>query len=337
MTLHTLPPLLSLLSGPPGGHRAGDDVFGRIYTLDHPEIAPLVKVAAILDDKIAASIGTLLTPTTRRPHWGKHNPLRDRAEHITATLTNAGWLVDPGSPDDPLCDAERVAAELDIHPNTARRWMADGTVAAIAAPDAQGVPRRYSRLREVWAQRDRLAQRILLPDLAEQLGVRYHEVYNTVRRLGLVTSASTSWAMPWLRASQSARRLAGTASGDGREADLGCAAEPDLVAGADPLMCGQVHGHRVAGPVPGGAAAACGSGTHCRAFAGTAGAERGGACWRALALTPVIAARCQASLCRGCAAPARSSHAAARAANHGGRQAVISLTGMWLAAATRVR
>ncbi len=167
------------------GHRAGDDVFGRIYTLDHPEIAPLVKVAAILDDKITASIGTLLTPTTRHPHWGKHNPLRDRAEHITATLTNAGWLVDPGSPDDPLCDAERVAAELDIHPNTARRWMADGTLAAIVAPDAQGVPRRYSRLRAVWAQRDRLAQRILLPDLAEQLGVRYHEIYNTVRRLGL--------------------------------------------------------------------------------------------------------------------------------------------------------
>jgi hypothetical protein len=167
------------------GHRAGDDVFGRIYTLDHPEIAPLVKVASILDEKITASIGTLLTPTTRRPHWGTHNPLRDRAEHITASLTNAGWLVDPGSPDDPLCDAERVAAELDIHPNTARRWMADGTLPAIVAPDAQGVPRRYSRLSAVWAQRDRLAQRILLPDLAEQLGVRYHEVYNTVRRLGL--------------------------------------------------------------------------------------------------------------------------------------------------------
>ncbi|MHB1846728.1 MAG: hypothetical protein ACYCWW_18055, partial [Deltaproteobacteria bacterium] len=28
-------------------------------------------------------------------------------------------------------------------------------------------------------------RRVLLPDLAEQLGVRYHEVYNTVRRLGL--------------------------------------------------------------------------------------------------------------------------------------------------------
>ncbi|MHB1885739.1 MAG: hypothetical protein ACYCVV_12135 [Acidimicrobiales bacterium] len=167
------------------GHRAGDDVFGRIYTLDHPDVAPLIKVAAILDDKIAASIGTILTPTTRRPYWGKPNPLRERAEHITATLVAAGWVIDPGSPDDPLCGAERVAAELDIHPNTARRWMADGTLTSVVAPDAQGVPRRYSRLSAVWAQRDCLVRRVLLPDLAEQLGVRYHEVYNTVRRLGL--------------------------------------------------------------------------------------------------------------------------------------------------------
>jgi hypothetical protein len=143
------------------GPRAGDDVFGRICALEHPQIAPLVKVAANLDDQITASIGFLLTPTTRRPHWGKHSPLRQRAEHISATLTNAGWLVDPGSPDDPLCDAERVATELDIHPNTARRWMAGSTVAAIVAPDApdaQGVPRRYSRLSAVWSQRDRRAR-----------------------------------------------------------------------------------------------------------------------------------------------------------------------------------
>ena len=65
------------------GHRAGDDVFGRIYTLDHPEIAPLVKVAAILDDKITASIGTLLTPTTRQPSLGQAQSARGsrRAHH----------------------------------------------------------------------------------------------------------------------------------------------------------------------------------------------------------------------------------------------------------------
>lgn len=129
-------------------------MFGRICALEHPRSPRWSKWR----DQITASIGFLLTPTTRRSHWGKHSPLRQRAEHISATLTNAGWLVDPGSPDDPLCDAERVATELDIHPNTARRWMAGGTVAAIVAPDAQGVPRRYSRLSAVWSQRDRRAR-----------------------------------------------------------------------------------------------------------------------------------------------------------------------------------
>ena len=86
------------------GHRAGEDVFGRIYTLDHPDVAPLAKVAEIFDHNIAITIGTLMTPTVRRVHWGTANPIVARAEHIDATLGAAGWLVDPGAADDPLCD-----------------------------------------------------------------------------------------------------------------------------------------------------------------------------------------------------------------------------------------
>jgi integrase len=167
------------------GHRAGDDVYGRIYTLDHPDVAPLAKVAEILDHHIAMSIGTLMVPTIRHAQWGSANPLSARADHVDATLAAAGWLVDPGSDDDPLCDARRVAQELDIYPTTARRWMADGTIPTVAVPDAAGVSRRYARLSDVWAHRDRLAGRILLPDLAEELGIAYHEAYHALRRLGL--------------------------------------------------------------------------------------------------------------------------------------------------------
>jgi len=167
------------------GHRAGDDVFGRVYTLDHPDVAPLAKVAAVFDDKIATSIGTLLTPTTCRVKWGHHNPVLARLDHVEATLAAAGWLIEPGDPDDPLCDAQRVASELRIHLSTARRWMADGVVTCIVAPDERGVPRRFARLSAVWACRDRLAERVLLPDLAEELGLRYHELYHMVRRLDL--------------------------------------------------------------------------------------------------------------------------------------------------------
>jgi hypothetical protein len=167
------------------GHRAGDDVYGRIYTLDHPDVAPLAKVAEILDHNIAISIGTLATPTLRRIHWGSTNPTLARADHIEATLAAAGWLVDPGTTDDPLCDTQRVAAELDIYPTTAGRWMTDGTIPTVTLPDATGVSRRYARLADVWAHRDRLAGRILLPDLAEEIGVTYNEAYHALRRLGL--------------------------------------------------------------------------------------------------------------------------------------------------------
>ena len=167
------------------GHRAGDDVFGRIYTLDHPDVAPLAKVAAVLDDKIRNSIGTLLTPTTCRVKWGHHNPILARLDHIEATLAAAGWLIELGDPDDPLCDAQRVADELGIHLSTARRWMADGVVTCVVAPDERGAPRRFARLSDVWRHRDWLAERVLLPDLAEELGLRYHELYHMVRRLDL--------------------------------------------------------------------------------------------------------------------------------------------------------
>jgi hypothetical protein len=90
------------------GHRAGDDVYGRIDTLDHPDVVPLRRIAE------AASIGSLLVPTTRSPHWGTDSLLAARADHVTATLASAGWLVEPGDPDDPLCDPERVAAELSV-------------------------------------------------------------------------------------------------------------------------------------------------------------------------------------------------------------------------------
>jgi hypothetical protein len=167
------------------GHRAGEDVFGRIYTLDHPDVAPLTKVAALLDDNISANITTLLTPTTRTIHWGQANPIFTRSDHVTSTLADAGWQVEPGDPDDPLWDAIRVAEELGIVPTTARRWMTDGTLPSIVIPDGDGVPRRYSRLSDVWAHRDQLARVIRLPDLAEQLGVRYDEIYRSMRHLRL--------------------------------------------------------------------------------------------------------------------------------------------------------
>jgi hypothetical protein len=167
------------------GHRAGEDVFGRIYSLDHLAMAPFQKVAEVLQGNIEGTIGSLLVLTTRTVQWGRKNPLSDRAEHVDAVLRATGWLVDPGAVDDPLCRSERVADELDIFVTTARRWMADGTLPTVHAPDAQGVPRRWCQLGAVRARRDQLARRHPLPDVAAELGLPYHELYQMVRRLGL--------------------------------------------------------------------------------------------------------------------------------------------------------
>jgi hypothetical protein len=167
------------------GHRAGDDVFGRVYTLDHPDVAPLTKVAAILDENIVCHISTPCTPTTRTIHWGSANPISVRADHVTSVLADAGWQIEPGDPDDPLWDAKRVAQELGIVSTTARRWMTDGTIPSVVLPDGDGVPRRYSKMSDVWAYRDQLAGVVRLPDLAEELGIRYDAIYRNARHLGL--------------------------------------------------------------------------------------------------------------------------------------------------------
>jgi integrase len=167
------------------GHRAGDDVFGRVYTLDHPDVAPLTKVAAMLDEQIRGQISTLCTPTTKTVHWGSANPIAARSDHVVSVLADAGWQVEPGDADDPLCDAKRVARELGIAATTARRWMTNGAIPSVVLPDGGGVPRRYSKLSAVWAHRDMLAGIIRLSDLAEELGVRYDEIYRSARHLGL--------------------------------------------------------------------------------------------------------------------------------------------------------
>jgi integrase len=167
------------------GHRASDDVYGRVYTLDHTELTPLTDVARVIVELIAGSIGSLLVATTRRIRWRRGSRNSRRLAHISATLDAAGWTVDPDSSDDPLCDSQRIAAELGVAHTTARRWMSDGTLRCVIVRDGDGIERRWAPLGEVWSLRDRLASRVLLPDLPENLGVRYHELYQTARRLGL--------------------------------------------------------------------------------------------------------------------------------------------------------
>lgn len=168
------------------GHKAGDDVFARVYTLDHPTLAPLVAIAKALETDIVAQVPSLLVPTEQRIPWRTGNPLRERAAHIDAALAEAGWQTEPGGEDNPWCDTARVAATLGVAEKTARRWMRDQVVPTVTDKDHFGNPRRRSRLADVEAVRERLAGRVLLRDVAVELGVGYHRAWRALHRLDLV-------------------------------------------------------------------------------------------------------------------------------------------------------
>jgi hypothetical protein len=171
------------------GHKAGDDVFARVYTLDHPTLAPLVKIARTLEADIVGQVPSLPVPTEHRIPWRLGNPLRERMAHIDATLAEAGWQIEPGGDEDPWCDTARVAGELGVAETTARRWMREQVVASTTDTDEFANPRRRSRLADVEAARDRLAGRVVLRDLAAERGVGYYRVWRALRRLDLVEAS----------------------------------------------------------------------------------------------------------------------------------------------------
>lgn len=78
------------------GHRAADDVYGRAYTLDHPELAPMADVAAAIDAMVDGAIGTLLVPTAQRVHWAHAHPTGSEARIC------AEWSMPPGGPWNPV-------------------------------------------------------------------------------------------------------------------------------------------------------------------------------------------------------------------------------------------
>ena len=92
----------------------------------------------------------------------------------------------PGSPRQRPGDEGRPGRQQHVRRLTARTRVAPaGGEARRHHPE--GVTRRYSRLSVVWARRDRLGGVTRLADLTEQLGVRYDEIYRSVRHLGFTS------------------------------------------------------------------------------------------------------------------------------------------------------
>jgi len=134
----------------------------------------------------SSRVPTLLVATEERVSWGADNPLRQRSGHINAVLAEAGWQIEPGDSSNPWCDTARVMAELGVAATTAKRWMRDQVVPSTVDTDVFGNTRRRARLLDVLEVRDRLAARMLLRDIAEEIGVGYHPAWHAMNRLGII-------------------------------------------------------------------------------------------------------------------------------------------------------
>ncbi len=168
------------------GHAAGDDVHHRHYVLDDPTLRPAREVAEVIQATIATELlAGLAVPTPLRCTTGHQKALAADAPRIDAELAERGWLMVPHADGEPLLAAQEVARELGCTVQTARRWMADGTVPAIVISDRPRGAERRARMVDVLAVRDRLEGRFTLVDLAEELDQTYHTVYQYVRAQNL--------------------------------------------------------------------------------------------------------------------------------------------------------
>lgn len=159
------------------GHRAGQDVFDLVYTLDD-RLKEHMKPAALAVDRQIQEEGlsSLMMPTTSRPLYGRDR-CRERLAHTDAALAGLGWQCDRNDPG--WISADEAAAILGRSPQATRRLF-PALIPAIKDGDTW-----RAREDDVFAFRDRHAGYSDLHEVAERLQISYHVAYQTMRRLEL--------------------------------------------------------------------------------------------------------------------------------------------------------
>jgi hypothetical protein len=167
------------------GHRAGSSVLLRDYLLDDPGAKGLFDIRDSIETDVRARIGDLIVPTAATNQWGLDNPARARSDYSESVLVACGWRTVSG--DGEWLTSGKVAALLGIHPSKARERMADGRIAAVRGSWGE---------RECWLARSddveayitETAEGTTVDELAGRLGLSYHQTYQELKRLGLVSN-----------------------------------------------------------------------------------------------------------------------------------------------------
>ena len=162
------------------GHAAGDDVHGRIYILDHPDLVALKNAANQTEALIKSEIGSLLVATTKMPAFARTHPLYDRLPDARRILTNACALIDDR---DGLSSAE-VGALIGRAETTARRLIAGGVIKGRKRRNRAGVDLWTVDPKEVERFLASYGDRRTIDEAAEHFGITYHQLYRLLGRLG---------------------------------------------------------------------------------------------------------------------------------------------------------
>lgn len=160
------------------GHR-GEDVHDRHYVLDHPSLAPQLRIADAIDREITERIGDLLLPTAP-VKWTRDNAYYEQRHEIDQTLRSYSLLAE-----EERMTTGQLAERLEVGQTTVRRWLREGKIAEAARIEGDG-PAHY--LASPDAVRAHLENRAstdrALDVVAVELGMTYHQARRLLLELG---------------------------------------------------------------------------------------------------------------------------------------------------------
>lgn len=177
------PTLHDLVKRKAMGHRAGSDVFDLIYTLDDRLAEMMVPAAQRIEAEIAATVGTLIVPTTLRPNYAADRcPVR--TAHADAELAITGWQIDAGDEAGEWVGTAGAAAALGMS-ETATRRLFPAQIPAQKSGDGDW----RARLSDVIAYRERHGDRVYVQAVADRAKRSYHQAYQMLRDLDITPEA----------------------------------------------------------------------------------------------------------------------------------------------------
>lgn len=169
-------------------HFAGHELHQRSIQTRHYDRGPapelLLPIARHLENLLAESGHEVLrAPTGKSEQWGRGTRRYRQQDWIHARLRECGWLANGGSG---VLTCREVAARIGKSESGTRKLMSTGVIASSTQQKGE---------RTIWVASDTDVQayldrtgRISLADLAAELDLSYHQLWNTARELQLLAA-----------------------------------------------------------------------------------------------------------------------------------------------------